>query len=104
MRETDESVINAENANMVVGRNAVSELIKSGRDIDKIFLKDGEWEGSIKSIAAMAKERGPQARASWTSSRAVSLTRALSLSRLKRNTARSRRSSTTLARETKSRS
>lgn len=45
-------------ANMTVGRNAVAELLKSGRDIDKIFLKDGEWEGSIKAIALMAKEKG----------------------------------------------
>lgn len=58
MSEIDESSVNANNDSMVVGRNAVSELIKSGRDIDKIFLKDGEWEGSIKNIAAMAKERG----------------------------------------------
>ena len=55
MLEKDE---NAVNANMTVGRNAVTELLRSGRDIDKIFLKDGEWEGSIKNIAAMAKERG----------------------------------------------
>ncbi len=44
--------------NMVCGRNAVMELLKSGRDIDKIFLKDGDWEGSIKVIAAEAKRMG----------------------------------------------
>ena len=43
--------------NAVVGRNAVSELLKSGRAVDKIFVKDGAWEGSIKEIAAMARER-----------------------------------------------
>lgn len=43
---------------ITVGRNAVSELIKSGRAVDKIFVKDGAWEGSIKDIAAMAKEKG----------------------------------------------
>ncbi len=42
----------------VCGRNAVMELIRSGRDIDKIFLKDGDWEGSIKVIAAEAKRLG----------------------------------------------
>lgn len=42
----------------VVGRNAVLELLRSGRDIDKIFIKDGEWEGSIKKIAAEARARG----------------------------------------------
>ncbi len=44
--------------NVICGRNAVLELIRSGRDIDKIFLKDGEWEGSIKVIAAEAKRLG----------------------------------------------
>ncbi len=44
--------------NMTVGRNAVSELLKSGRDVDKIFVKDGTWEGSIKEIVAAAKEKG----------------------------------------------
>ncbi len=44
--------------NAVVGRNAVAELLKSGRTVDKIFIKDGVWEGSIKEIAAMAREKG----------------------------------------------
>ena len=45
----------------VVGRNAVLELLKSGRDIDKLFvLKSSEDEkptGSIVKIVAMAVER-----------------------------------------------
>lgn len=44
--------------NVIAGRNAVAELIKSGRAVDKIFVKDGAWEGSIKEIAAMAREKG----------------------------------------------
>ena len=44
--------------NVFAGRNAVLELLSSGRDIDKIFIKDGEWEGSIKKIAAEARSRG----------------------------------------------
>lgn len=44
--------------NAVAGRNAVAELIKSGRNIDKIFVKDGEWEGSIKEIVSLAKGAG----------------------------------------------
>lgn len=44
--------------NVTVGRNAVMELINSGKSIDKLFLKDGEWEGSIKVIAAKAKSLG----------------------------------------------
>jgi len=52
----DESLELSEN--IVAGRNAVLELLKSDRDIDKIFIKDGEWEGSIKKIAAEARSRG----------------------------------------------
>lgn len=51
-----EDTLNTENA--VAGRNAVAELVRSGRDVDKIFVKDGEWEGAIKEIVALAKERG----------------------------------------------
>ena len=51
-----EVTLNTENA--VAGRNAVAELVRSGRDVDKIFVKDGEWEGAIKDIVALAKERG----------------------------------------------
>lgn len=40
------------------GRNAVLELLKSGKDVDKIFVKSGELEGSVTLIIAKAKERG----------------------------------------------
>ena len=43
--------------NIVVGRNAVRELLKSGRDIDKIFVQRGEREGSIVVLVAEAVER-----------------------------------------------
>ena len=49
---------NEASENAVAGRNAVAELVRSGRDIDKIFVKDGEWAGAIKDIVAEAKERG----------------------------------------------
>ena len=42
---------------MVIGRNAVRELLKSGRDIDKIFVQRGEREGSIVVLVAEAIER-----------------------------------------------
>lgn len=42
----------------VIGRNAVRELLRSGRDIDKIFAKRGEREGSITELLAIAKKRG----------------------------------------------
>ena len=49
----------AENPNLIIGRNPVTEAIKSGRTIDKILMqKDGE--GSVRKIAAMAREEGLQ--------------------------------------------
>ncbi len=39
------------------GRNVVLELIKSGRQIDRIFVQSGEREGSINLIVAKALER-----------------------------------------------
>jgi 23S rRNA (guanosine2251-2'-O)-methyltransferase len=44
-------------ASYVIGRNAVSELLKSERDIDKIYVKKGERTGSITVIAAEAIRR-----------------------------------------------
>ncbi|MBQ9133429.1 MAG: 23S rRNA (guanosine(2251)-2'-O)-methyltransferase RlmB [Clostridia bacterium] len=41
----------------VVGRNALRELLASGRDIDKIFVQRGEREGSITVLIAQALER-----------------------------------------------
>lgn len=42
----------------VPGRNAVRELLKSGRNIEKIFVSDGDREGSIKVLVAQALQRG----------------------------------------------
>ncbi|MBQ8005675.1 MAG: 23S rRNA (guanosine(2251)-2'-O)-methyltransferase RlmB [Clostridia bacterium] len=42
----------------VVGRNAVRELLKSGRAIDKLFVRKGDREGSIVVLVAEAIERG----------------------------------------------
>ena len=41
----------------VEGRNAVLELLESGRDINKIFISNGEKNGSINKILAIAKEK-----------------------------------------------
>ncbi len=41
----------------VEGRNAVIELLESGKDINKIFITKGERHGSINKIIAMAKEK-----------------------------------------------
>ena len=41
---------------VIAGRNAVMELLKSSRDINKIFIERGEKHGSINEIIARAKE------------------------------------------------
>ncbi|MBO5478846.1 MAG: 23S rRNA (guanosine(2251)-2'-O)-methyltransferase RlmB [Clostridia bacterium] len=41
----------------VEGRNAVLELLESGKDINKIYMEKGEKQGSINKILAIAKER-----------------------------------------------
>ena len=46
------------NENQLEGRNAVLEVLKSGRDIEKIIVQKGNVEGTIRRIAGMAKERG----------------------------------------------
>ena len=48
----------AENAGLVIGRNAVRELLKSDREIDKLLVQRGEREGSIVVLVAMAVEKG----------------------------------------------
>ena len=42
----------------VIGRNAVRELLRSGRSIDKILIRKGELEGSIIVLVAEAKNKG----------------------------------------------
>ena len=56
-RDRDNFEENADSASYVIGRNAVSELLKSGRDINKIYIKKGERTGSLVVIAAKALER-----------------------------------------------
>ena len=46
------------NENQLEGRNAVLEVLKSGRDIEKIIIQKGNVEGTVRRIAGMAKERG----------------------------------------------
>ena len=40
----------------IEGRNSVLELLESGKDINKIFVQQGEKHGSINKIIAKAKE------------------------------------------------
>ena len=43
---------------VVIGRNAVKELLLGGRDIDKLYITSGEREGSINQLLGIAAERG----------------------------------------------
>ena len=45
-------------AGAVIGRNAVRELLKSGREIDKVMVRRGDREGSIVVLIAQAKQSG----------------------------------------------
>ena len=42
----------------IIGRNPVMEAIRSDREIDKILIKKGAFEGSIVPIIKKAKEKG----------------------------------------------
>jgi len=41
--------------NIIIGRNPVAEAIKAGREIDKIIVKKGEYEGSLVAVIKRAK-------------------------------------------------
>ncbi len=43
---------------LIEGRNAVTEALKSGRAINKLFLADGDTDRSLGRLAAMAKDAG----------------------------------------------
>ena len=41
------------NDNLVIGRNAVTELLKSDREVENVLIAKGEHEGSIKKKAKL---------------------------------------------------
>ena len=43
---------------MIEGRNAVTEALRSGRTINKVFLADGDTDKALGRLAAMAKDSG----------------------------------------------
>ncbi|MBO4979134.1 MAG: 23S rRNA (guanosine(2251)-2'-O)-methyltransferase RlmB [Clostridia bacterium] len=53
-----EKSVYEENDSLVIGRNAVRELLRSGRSIDKILIRRGELEGSIIVLVAEARNKG----------------------------------------------
>ncbi len=47
-----------ENEGQLEGRNAVTEALKSGRTIDKIFVASGDTDRALQHLAAQAKQAG----------------------------------------------
>ena len=47
-----------ENENQLEGRNALTEALRSGRTIDKVFIAAGETDRGLQHLAAQAKEAG----------------------------------------------
>lgn len=48
---------NKTNSSIVIGRNAVIELLKSDAEIENVLIAKGEREGSINRIIAMCREK-----------------------------------------------
>ena len=58
-RNTNSPVMDEEiNENQLEGRNALTEALKSGRTIDKVFIASGETDRGLQRLAAQAKEAG----------------------------------------------
>ena len=47
-----------ENEGQIEGRNALTEALRSGRTIDKVFIASGETDRGLQRLAAEAKEAG----------------------------------------------
>ena len=58
MRNFDKQPEQTVQKDLVVGRNAVMELLKSNREIDRILVAPTDNKGSIVRILALAREKG----------------------------------------------
>ena len=50
--------VEAENDGVIEGRNAVTEALRAGVAIDKIFLMKGDTDPTLGHIASAAREKG----------------------------------------------
>ena len=58
-RDTDRPRFTEElDETVVIGRNAVRELLMGGRDVDKLYITSADKEGSINQLLGIAAERG----------------------------------------------
>lgn len=55
-RRKEDSAVHG--TDLIAGRNAVSEALKSGRAIDSLYVQRGEKSGTLLALIARAKERG----------------------------------------------
>ena len=54
-RRPDPRVEAEENENQLEGRNALTEALRSGRTIDKVFVAAGDTDRSLQHLAAAAR-------------------------------------------------
>ena len=50
--------VEQENDGIIEGRNAVTEALRAGVTIDKIFIAKGETDAALGHIASAAREKG----------------------------------------------
>ncbi len=62
MAEISEETLNSQEearfTDVIVGRNPVTEALRSGREIDKLLVAHGSMNGSIRALVAKCRERG----------------------------------------------
>ena len=56
--DKEKNLENERDNNLIIGRNAVSEALRSGRNIDTLLVVRGERNGSVGRIIAECKEKG----------------------------------------------
>jgi len=57
-RSNPDKINNIENDGMIEGRNAVIEALRSGVNIDKVFIAKGDTDSTLKYIASTARAAG----------------------------------------------
>ncbi len=58
LNETTEINEDARFTDVIVGRNPVTEALRSGREIDKLLVAHGSMNGSIRALVAKCRDRG----------------------------------------------
>ncbi|MBR0112899.1 MAG: 23S rRNA (guanosine(2251)-2'-O)-methyltransferase RlmB [Clostridia bacterium] len=53
----DSKTFSGEEKDIIIGRNAVTEALRSGREIDTVFIAKGDRSGSIGLVMSLAREK-----------------------------------------------